>query len=192
MAHKVRLGIIGLGAQGSMYAGFIQDGMVPNIEIGAICDVDPAKAQVVASKHSGVPFYDDYVAMLDTGDVDAVVTCVPHYLHPEMGIEALRRNIHALVEKPAGVYTKQVKELNAFAETKPELTFAIMFNQRNNPLYQKLKEIVDGRCTRQNPTHQLDHHHLVATAGLLRTERLASYLGWRGWWGAGQPGATPA
>jgi predicted dehydrogenase len=82
--------------------------------------------------------------MLDSGDVDAVVTCVPHYLHPEMGIEALRRNIHALVEKPAGVYTKQVKELNAFAETKPELTFAIMFNQRNNPLYQKLKEIVDG------------------------------------------------
>jgi len=144
MANKVRLGIIGLGAQGSMYAGFIQGGMVPNIEIGAICDVEPAKAQVVESKYSGVPFYDDYVAMLDSGDVDAVVTCVPHYLHPEMGIEALRRNIHALVEKPAGVYTKQVKELNAFAETKPELTFAIMFNQRNNPLYQKLKEIVEG------------------------------------------------
>ena len=144
MANKVRLGIIGLGAQGSMYAGFIQDGMVQNMEIGAICDVDLAKAQVVASKYSGLPFYDDYVAMLDSGDVDAVVTCVPHYLHPEMGIEALRRNIHALVEKPAGVYTKQVKELNAFAETKPELTFAIMFNQRNNPLYQKIKEIVDG------------------------------------------------
>ena len=71
MANKVRLGIIGLGAQGSMYAGFIQDGMVPNIEIGAICDVDPAKAQVVESKYSGVPFYDDYVAMLDSGDVDA-------------------------------------------------------------------------------------------------------------------------
>ncbi len=192
MANKVRLGIIGLGAQGSMYAGFIQDGMVPNIEIGAICDVDPAKAQVVESKYSGVPFYDDYVAMLDSGDIDAVVTCVPHYLHPEMGIEALRRNIHALVEKPAGVYTKQVKELNAFAETKPELTFAIMFNQRNNPLYQKLKEIVEGGAARHNPTHQLDHHHLVATAGLLRAERVASDLGWRGWRGAGQPGATPA
>ena len=121
-----------------MYAGFIQDGMVPNIEIGAICDVDLAKAQVVESKYPGLPFYEDYVAMLDSGAVDAVVTCVPHYLHPEMGIEALKRNIHALVEKPAGVYTKQVKELNAFAETKTELTFAIMFNQRNNPLYQKI------------------------------------------------------
>ena len=144
MANKVRLGIIGLGAQGSMYAGFIQDGMVPNIEIAAICDVDLAKAQVVESKYPGLAFYEDYLAMLDSGDVDAVVTCVPHYLHPEMGIEALKRNIHALVEKPAGVYTKQVKELNAFAETKPELTFAIMFNQRNNPLYQKIKDIVDG------------------------------------------------
>jgi predicted dehydrogenase len=41
MANKVRLGIIGLGARGSRYAGFIQDGMVPNMEIGAICDVDP-------------------------------------------------------------------------------------------------------------------------------------------------------
>jgi predicted dehydrogenase len=82
--------------------------------------------------------------MLDSGDVDAVVTCVPHFLHPEMGIETLKRGIHALVEKPAGVYTKQVKELNEFAAGKPELSFAIMFNQRNNPLYQKLKEIVDN------------------------------------------------
>jgi len=40
------------------------------------------------------------------------------------------------------VYTRQVKELNA--ATKPNLTFAIMFNQRNNPLYQKIKEIVDA------------------------------------------------
>jgi predicted dehydrogenase len=112
----------------------------PNIEIGAICDVDLAKAQVVESKYPGLPLYEDYVAMLDSGDVDAVATCVPHYLHPEMGIEALKRSIHALVEKPAGVYTKQVKELNAFAETKTELTFAIMFNQRNNPLYQKISD----------------------------------------------------
>ena len=87
-------------------------------------------------------------------DVDAVVTTVPHYLHPEMGIEALKRDIHALLEKPAGVYTKQVKELNEFAATKPELTFAILFNQRTNPLYQKVKEIIDngeiGKIRRTN------------------------------------------
>lgn len=143
VADKVRLGIIGLGTQGGMYAKFIKEGKVPNMVIGAICDVDTAKKDVVDAEY-GVPFYEDYVAMLESGDVDAVVTCVPHYLHPEMGIETLKHGLHALVEKPAGVYTRQVKELNAFAATKPGLTFGIMFNQRNNPLYQKIKEIVDG------------------------------------------------
>lgn len=141
-AAKVRLGIIGLGAQGSMYAKFIADGLVPNMAIGAIADHHPDKAKAAAEY--GVPFYEDYVAMLDSGDVDAIVTCVPHFLHPEMGVNALQRGVHALVEKPAGVYTKQVRELNEFAASKPELTFGIMFNQRNNPLYIKIKDIVDG------------------------------------------------
>jgi UDP-N-acetyl-2-amino-2-deoxyglucuronate dehydrogenase len=141
---QVRLGIVGLGAQGGAYAGFIAEGRVKNMVIGAICDNDPDKKAVAAEKYPDVPFYDNYTEMLESGDVDAVVTCVPHYLHPEMGIEALSKNIHALVEKPAGVYTKQVKELNEFAATKPELTYAIMFNQRTNPLYQKLKELIDS------------------------------------------------
>ncbi|MEH7306593.1 Gfo/Idh/MocA family protein [Neobacillus drentensis] len=141
---QVRLGIVGLGAQGGTYAGFISEGKVKNMVIGAICDNDPDKKAVAAEKYPNVPFYDNYTKMLESGDVDAVVTCVPHYLHPEMGIEALSKNIHALVEKPAGVYTKQVKELNEFAATKPDLTYAIMFNQRTNPLYQKLKELIDS------------------------------------------------
>lgn len=154
MGEKVRLGIIGLGQQGGMYAKFITDGLVPNMVIGALCDTDPARREEAAATYPDAPLYEDYVAMLDSGNVDAVVTCVPHFLHPEMGIETLRRNLHALVEKPAGVYTKQVKELNEFAAGKPELSFAIMFNQRNNPLYQRLKEIVDdgeiGRIRRTN------------------------------------------
>ncbi|WP_211746135.1 Gfo/Idh/MocA family oxidoreductase [Paenibacillus sp. Marseille-Q4541] len=141
---KVRMGIIGVGAQGSAYAGFLSEGKVENMVLGAICDIDPAKKQWAAEKYPDVSFYDNYIAMMESGDVDAIVTCVPHYLHPEMGIEALKRNIHALVEKPAGVYTKQVRELNDFAATKPELAFGIMFNQRTNPLYQKLKEIIDN------------------------------------------------
>lgn len=141
---KVRLGIIGLGAQGGYYAGFLTEGKVKNMELGAICDIDPAKKELAQEKYPDVPFYENYIDMLESGDVDAVVTTVPHYLHPEMGIEALKRNIHALVEKPAGVYTKQVKELNEFAASKPELTFGIMFNQRTNALYQKVKEIIDN------------------------------------------------
>jgi predicted dehydrogenase len=144
MMEKVRLGIIGLGQQGNTYAGFIAEGKVKGVEIGAICDIDPEKKALTTEKYPGVSFYNNYIDMLDSGDVDAIITAVPHYLHPEMGIEALKRDIHALLEKPAGVYTKQVRELNEFAATKPELTFGIMFNQRANELYQKVKEIIDN------------------------------------------------
>jgi predicted dehydrogenase len=141
MSRKVRLGIIGFGAQGSAYAKFIEDGLVPNVEIGAIADVQAARREA-AAEH-GVPVHEDHESLLAAGEVDAVVTTVPHYLHPQIGIDALRAGVHALVEKPAGVYTKQVKELNERAAQHPELTFAIMFNQRNNPLYQRIKQIVD-------------------------------------------------
>ena len=154
MADKVRLGIIGFGAQGGVYADFIDKGMVPNMSIGAIADIDPAARARAAQAYPDVPCYEDYREVLTSGKVDAVITATPHYLHPQMGITALEAGIHALVEKPAGVYTAQVKELNEFAATKPELTFGIMFNQRNNPLYQRIKEIVDageiGKIRRTN------------------------------------------
>lgn len=141
---KVRLGIIGFGNQGSLYAQFITEGKVKDTVVGAICDIDPEKKKLAQEKYPSIPFYDNYLDMLDSGDVDAIVTTVPHYLHPEMAIESLKRGIHAMVEKPAGVYTKQVREMNEFAATKPDVTFAIMFNQRTNPLYIKVRELVQS------------------------------------------------
>ena len=67
-SDKVRLGIIGLGAQGSMYAKFIADGMVPNMEIGAIADIHGEKRDAAASEY-GVPVYPDYQSLLASGDV---------------------------------------------------------------------------------------------------------------------------
>jgi predicted dehydrogenase len=144
VADTVRLGIIGLGQQGGMYAKIITDGMVPHMSVGAICDTSEEKRQLARSTYPEVPVYEDYVEAITSGDVDAIVTTVPHYLHPEMGIGALERGVHALIDKPAGVYTKQANRLIAFAATKPDLTFGMMFNQRMNPLYQRLKAIVEG------------------------------------------------
>ncbi|PHK49389.1 Gfo/Idh/MocA family protein [Staphylococcus edaphicus] len=141
--NKVRLGIIGLGAQGGTYAAFINEGKVANLEIGAICDIDPEKKTLAAEKYPNVPFYEHYIDLLESGDVDAIVTTVPHYLHTEIGKEALSRDIHALLEKPGDIYAEKVKEISDLAASKPELTFGIFFNQRTNPLYQKVKSLID-------------------------------------------------
>lgn len=139
---KVRLGIIGLGQQGGFYADLLKEGAAPSMALGAICDIDPAKQALAKEKYSDVPVFADYKDMIASGNVDAVVTTIPHYDHIQVGIYALEHGMHLIGEKPAGVYTKQVKELLACADQHPELTFAIMFNQRNNPLYQRIREIV--------------------------------------------------
>lgn len=132
MAERLRLGIIGLGAQGGYYAGFLAAGRVPNTTLAAICDVDETKRK--KADEYGVPFFTDYRDLLASGEVDAVVTTIPHYLHPEVAIAALDAGLHVLVEKPAGVYTRQVRRMLDAAAAHPDLTTAIMFNQRTNPL----------------------------------------------------------
>jgi predicted dehydrogenase len=144
MTGTVRLGIIGFGQQGGLYAGLIAQGMAPHMSVGAICDIDPVALGRAKKQHPGVPLHEDYRAMLASGDVDAVVTTVPHYLHPEMGIAALESGVHALIDKPAGVYTGQAQALIDAAAEHPDLTFGIMFNQRMNPLYRRIKEIVEA------------------------------------------------
>jgi predicted dehydrogenase len=177
MADKVRAGIVGLGGQGLAYADLIADGLIPDMALGAAFDVDLAKEQVVKSKYPGMPFYSDYADLLQSGDVDAVIICVPHYLHPELGIAALKQDIHVLIEKPAGVYTKQVNELNAVAASKPELTFAIMFNQRNNPLYREIKEIVSS-----GQIGEIRHTSWIITTWW-RPQVYYDQSAWRGTWG---------
>ncbi len=141
---KLRFGIIGVGTQGKTYANFLKEGKVKNACLGALCDIDEAVIGYCKENFSDIPVYDNYMDLIESGKVDAIITTVPHYLHPEMGIAAIERGVHALVEKPAGVYTKQVEELNKVAKANPEVGFGIMFNQRMNPLYQELKKIVES------------------------------------------------
>ena len=54
---------------------------------------------------------------------------------------AFEKGIHVLIEKPAGVYTKNVLEMNDAARASGKV-FSIMYNQRANPLYQKLRDLI--------------------------------------------------
>lgn len=49
-----------------------------------------------------------------------------------------------MVEKPAGVYTKQVREMCEEAEKHPDVVFGMMFNQRTNCIYRKMRELVQS------------------------------------------------
>lgn len=154
MGERVRLGIVGYGNQGSHYAAIVAKGQVPSMVVTAVTGIRRERRESALRLNPGIQVFDDHLAMLESGTVDAVVVCVPPFDHPRIASEALERNIHTLIEKPAGVYTKQVRSLNEVAASRPNLSFGIMLNQRNNPLYQRIKEIVDsgeiGQVLRSN------------------------------------------
>jgi predicted dehydrogenase len=139
---KIRMGIIGFGAQGSAYTKFIIEGKIPNMVLGAVCEILLERKIKFSNEYPDIPVYSNYKDIIKSGKVDAIATCVPHYLHPEISIEALKNDINVLCEKPVGVYTKQVIELNKLAKRKKNTTFAVMFNQRVNPLFIKVREII--------------------------------------------------
>ena len=140
---KVRLGIIGVGNMGRSHINNWAKGLTPEIEITAVCDIDETKFAAAREKIPGVPCFKNATDLFASGLCDAVLIATPHYIHPDLTMEAMKAGLHVMSEKPAGVYTKQVRELIEFTKTSDK-TYAIMFNQRTNCLYRKMKELIDS------------------------------------------------
>lgn len=143
-SRPVRLAVLGYGNQGGYYARLVADEEVPGMVLGAVCDIDPERCEAARELHPGVPVFRDAEAMMASGLVDAVVTTLPHYLHPDMTRAALAHDLHVLVEKPVGVYVKQAEQIVADAAARPDRVVAVMFNQRTNPLYRRVRELVQS------------------------------------------------
>lgn len=139
--EKVRYGIIGYGNMGSVHCANLAGGKVTNAELTAICDINPKKLEAAKAKHPGVALFSNHIDMLKSGLIDAVEIATPHYFHPPIAIDCFKAGVNVISEKPAGVYTKQVEEMMAAAKASGK-AFGMMFNQRTNPMYQKMREIV--------------------------------------------------
>ena len=183
--NKVRFGIIGIGKMGSQHCLRFTNGLIKNAVLTAVCDVSPERKKWAEEKLApkGVAFFDDYKALIDSGLTDAVLIATPHYFHPVMAIYALEHGQHTLIEKPAGVYTKAVREMNETAAGHPELVFGIMYNQRTNKLYRFAKELVEsGRLG------TIKRINWIIT-NWYRPQAYYDQGGWRGTW-AGEGGGV--
>ena len=140
---RVKIGIIGIGNMGSGHCGSILE-KVPELELVAVADRKESRRQWAKDNlPESVRIFEEGDDLIESGVCEAVLVAVPHYAHPRLVMKALEHGQHAMCEKPAGVYTKQVREMNAAAE-KSDKVFAMMFNQRTNHVYRKMKEIVSS------------------------------------------------
>lgn len=155
----VRLAIIGMGNMGSKYARMILDGAISDVAIAAVTRVKPERLEGLQElAEQNIPIYqsaEELFQAIREGKLvaDAALIATPHLAHEGQVLEALSLGLHVLCDKPSGVYSSQARRMNEAAQNCPQV-FAMMFNQRMNPLYQKMKEIVEqgtyGRIKRVN------------------------------------------
>ena len=141
---KIRLGVIGVGNMGRSHCKNIKEGKCPEIDLVAISDSNPKRIQAMKDDgYENITYFEDAEAMMDSGLIDSVLVAIPHYYHAEYAIMAMKKGLHVMVEKPAGVYTKQAREMNDVAK-ESDVVFGMMFNQRTNHIYRKAKELVSS------------------------------------------------
>ena len=181
---KVRFGIIGAGNMGTDHFRNFMNNLITDGECVAIADLVPEKLDNIRKIGEKMnPEAAKKVKYFASGDeliaahcCDAVVIAIPHYFHPVFAIKALQNGLHAVVEKPAGVYTLQVEEMLDEAKKHPELKLGIMFNVRTSPVFRRMKQMVDegalGRITRLN--------WIVTT--WFRSQYYFNSGGWRATW----------
>lgn len=173
---KVRIGIIGIGNMGSGHVEMLLAGEVPELELTAVADIRECRRKWAEDKlPSEIRIFDNASELMRSELCDAVLVAVPHYAHPPIVIEALKNNLHVLCEKPAGVYTSQVREMNRAAE-ESDRVFAIMLNQRTNHIYRKMHELV-----KSNKFGQIKRVNWIIT-DWYRTQAYYNSGGWRATW----------
>ena len=179
---KVRFGIVGIGKQGTFYTTLFKKfkGILKGAELTAVCDISEDRRKYAEEKLPNVKVFEDYNEMFKSGLIDAVMIETPHYFHSEIAIAAFKAGLNVLCDKPAGVYTRQVEEMNEEAKKHPDQLFGMMFNQRTNPLYIKAKEIIQS-----GELGNLKRIVWIIT-NWYRPKAYYAQGGWRGtWWGEG-------
>ena len=142
----VRYGIIGLGNMGTTHINnFAKENNIPDSSVTAIADLNEEKIKRICDRFPDKKFqcYGSGDELIQNADVDAVIVATPHYSHPDLCIKALKRGLNVICEKPAGVYTKQVKEMIEVAKQSKSL-FTLMLNQRTNCIFRKMREMILG------------------------------------------------
>ena len=142
---KIRLGIVGIGNIGSSHAKTLMAGKCPEFELAAVADTNPDRLTwAKETLGDSIRTFATAEEMFDSGVIDACIIAVPHYAHCKLAIACMERGIHVMVEKPAGVYGLEVRRMNEIADQHPDVVFGMMFNQRTNHIYRKIKELIDS------------------------------------------------
>ncbi len=134
---EIKTAIAGLGVIGSVHARILEENGCSPV---AVCDLCAEKCE----PYSYAEKYTDYARMLDECKPNIVHICTPHYLHADMIIEALNRNINVLCEKPLCISRDEITRILA-AEKKSKAILGVCHQNRYNAENRFVKDYIKDK-----------------------------------------------
>ena len=139
----IRVGIAGIGYIAEEYIKLFTQGKIPGAAVTALSSRSRAHMESVRDRyHLEAPLFTDYEAMLDSGCIDMVMICTPHFYHPGMAVKAISRGIHTMIEKPVGVFPEELEELMTCVNAHPEVKSGVLYCRRANPVFARIKQLL--------------------------------------------------
>lgn len=173
--NELKIGVIGVGNIGFAHAKSLFDSKIKNAKLVALCDTSKERREVLSENFPEIAIFENHKQLIESKTVDAVIIAVPHYFHSPIAIDCFEAGLHVLSEKPAGVYTRQAREMIE-AANKSGKTFGIMFNQRTHPLFAKAREILNSGLLGEKK------RFVWIITNWYRNQAYYNSGGWRGTW----------
>jgi predicted dehydrogenase len=133
--------LIGTGAIAREHLGALAE--VPDVEVTAVCDISPARAEATAERFKVPRYYTDFRKMLDEARPDVVHVTTPPTSHFPIAKECLEAGLHVLCEKPITVEYAEFLELKALAARKG-VTLLENQNLRFHSSVLRIRELLDS------------------------------------------------
>ena len=141
MTDPLRLGIIGCGEVAQIIHLPTLHHLREFFTVTAICDVSARVREEVGARWGIAARLADHRALLDRGDVDAVLVANPHPFHAETARDAMRAGKHVMIEKPLCISLAEADMLLA-EETASGHIVQVGYMRRHAPAFAEAKRMI--------------------------------------------------
>ncbi len=116
MQKKLGIGVVGCGRVSEFHLLAIN--RIREVNLIAVADINKERSKEAAQKYSAKRYFLTAGELFQDPEINAVVLCVPHFLHCPIVIEAAQHGKHILVEKPLALTLRDADRMIQAAENK--------------------------------------------------------------------------
>lgn len=145
MNDRVRIAMVGAGAMAN-HVHYPSLASFDDVEIAAICDLDPVRLNTTADRYEVEHRYTDYRKMIEEIAPDAVYVIGPPHMMFDIWTWCLTEGQNLCIEKPMGITLHQARALAYLADQKNCIT-QVSFQRRTCPMVVQLRD----ECLKRGP-----------------------------------------